>query len=198
MPLDTTVGGADANSYASVDEFKVYRTSRFPAVAAVVAANDASIEAALIVGCRIIDQDFDWTGSAVDAVQQLTWPRAGMLTRNGFAVATTAIPRELKTAQCEVAYELLTGVDLLADNDAVKAGLSSLKAGSVALSWQSVNTSTSESVDMIIRRLGSEFNYVSDQIKGEVRRLLVPSWFAQPSIMRPVLFVGFGGTKAGC
>lgn len=188
MALITTPGATNANSYATVDEFKAYRTNRLPASAAVLAAIDAAIEIALIVAARSLDANFDWTGAAVDDVQALTWPRTGMLTRNGYSISSTTIPQALKDAQCELAYQLLAGVDLVSDSDASKQNVSSVKAGSVAVSFQTVDTSSEEAVDMFIRRLGSEFNYISNAVPGEVRRLLVPSWYNQPSIMRPILF----------
>lgn len=189
MAIDTTVGGASANSWASVAEFKVYRAVRMPQNAVVLAAVDAIIEAALIAACREINADFAWTGQAVDSVQALTWPRQGMLTRNGYVIPTTVNPQELKDAQCELAYQMMiAGADLITDSQAALLGIASVKAGSVAVGFQSVDTSTDEAYDLIIRRLGSEFNYISNAIPGEVRRLLVPSWFEQPSILRPIIF----------
>jgi hypothetical protein len=41
--------------------------------------------------------------------------------------------------------------------------------------------------------MGSEFNYVSLAVPGEVRRLLVPSWFEQPSVKRPLILRAMGG-----
>lgn len=188
MALDTTPGSATQNSFATVAEFKTYRGNRLPSIAAVLAANDTAIEAALIVAGRSLDANFDWTGAAVDDVQAMTWPRSGMLTRNGFAIGTTTIPQPLKDAQCELAYQLLGGADLVSDNAAAAAGVASVKAGSVSVAFQEVDTSSVESVDMMLRRLGSEFNYLSVAIPGEVRRLLVPSWYNQPSIVRPFIF----------
>lgn len=196
----TTPGAADANSFADVAYFKAFRTNRLPAVASVLAASDPAIEIALIASCRMMGNNFDWTGSAVDSVQGLEWPRTGMLTRNNFAVPTTgaaSIPDALKNAQCEYAYQMLVGVDFTADDAAARAGLEFLKAGPVSLKFQTVNSATSESVDMILRRLGSEFNYLSNAVPGEVRRILVPSWFNQPSILRPLFFGTFGGGRHG-
>lgn len=197
MALDTTPGSATQDSFATVAEFKTYRTNRYPQVASVLAASDPAIEAALIVAGRGMDASFDWTGAPVDNVQAMTWPRSSMLTRNGFAIPTSgagSITKPLKDAQCEWAYQLLAGVDTTSDNDAAKQGIASVKAGSVAVSFQNVDTSTEESVDMIIRRLGSEFNYLN--APGEVRRLLVKSWYNQPSIKRPMLFEAFGGDNS--
>lgn len=187
MALDTTPGSATQDSFATVAEFKTYRANRLPALAGAVNAVDSAIEAALIVAGRSLDANFQWTGAAVDAVQAMTWPRSGMLTRNGFAIATTEIPRDLKTAQCELAYQLLGGADLVSDNSAAQQGVASVKAGSVAVAFQEMDTSSAESVDMMLRRLGSEFNYLSVAVPGEVRRLLVPSWFEQPTIVRKFL-----------
>lgn len=191
MAIDTTVGGANANSFASVAEFKTYRTNRLPAKALALAATDPEIEIALIAAGRALGASFEWTGTAVDEVQALTWPRSGMLNRNGFAILETVNPVDLKNAQCEWAYQLLAGVDTVSDNDAAKQGISSVKAGSVAVSFQSVNTSTEESVDLLIRRMGSDFNYLN--APGEVRRLLVPSWYVENTIKRPFLFETVGG-----
>lgn len=189
MALVTTPGASNANSFATVAEFKTYRDNRLPAVAAVSAATDPQIEAALIVAARDLGTYFQWTGTAVDDVQALTWPRIGMLTRNGFAIPTsgsTSITIDLKNAQCEWAFQLLAGANFTADDEAAKAGLSSVKAGSVALSFQSFDPSSVEAIDWYVRKLSSEFAYI--QAPGEVRRLLVPSWFEQPSVKRPIIF----------
>lgn len=202
MAIDTTVGGKNAQSYATVDDFKTYRTYRLPANTAVTAATDPVIEAALVVGARFLDQDFTWTGTAVDPAsddatehQSMCWPRNGMLTRNGFSIAGTALPRELKDAQCEIAFLLISGVDLVSDDAAMAAGLTSVRAGSVSLSFQREQLSTKEGLDSFMRRFNSEFNYLSRQVTSEVRRILVPSWFEQPSIVRPVLFAATGGCR---
>ena len=188
MAIDTTVGGANANSWASVAEFKAFRDVRLPASATVTAASDALITAALIAACRNINQNFDWTGAAVDATQALTWPRAGMQTRNGFSIATTTNPKELKDAQCEMAFQIIAGIDLVGDNAALQQSVLGVKAGSVSVQFQQTNTSTNEAVDLSLRRLTSEWAYLSNAVPGEVRRILVPSWYNQPTVLRPIMF----------
>lgn len=200
MAFDVTPGGAAANSFATVAEFKTYHTNRYPQIEWIATAADALIEALLVMSARLLCNDFDWTGTAADPAsddatvhQALAWPRVGMLSRNGFTLPSSgalSIPIDLKNAQCEWAG-VLNVSDLLSDNDAAKLGISSVKAGSVAVSFQDVDTSSSESVDMILRRMGSEFNYLSNEVPGAVRRLLVPSWFNQPTIQRPFFFGAF-------
>ena len=188
MAIDTTVGGANANSWASVAEFRAFVEVRLPASATVSAASDALVESALQAACRNINQNFDWTGSAVDAVQALTWPRSGMLTRNGFAIATTVNPKELKDAQCEMAFQIIAGIDLVGDNAAAQQNVLGVKAGSVSVQFQQTNTSTNEAVDLSLRRLTSEWAYLSNAVPGEVRRLLVPSWYRQPTVSKALIF----------
>jgi hypothetical protein len=188
MTFHDTPADPDANSYASVAEFADYCAVRFPVIDQVDPGDVPTTQAVLIMAARSLDANFDWTGCATTPdVQSLTWPRKGMLSRNKAAIAIDSIPRDLKEAQCELAYQIYGGADLISDNSAALQGVSNVKAGSVEVGFQSVNTSTPESVDMIIRRMGSQFNYVSTAIPGEVRRLLVPSWFRQPGILRPVI-----------
>lgn len=191
MPVIVTPGAADANSYASETEFKAYRVNRYPQVPAALTAPDASITAALIVATRSLDANIDWTGIAVDAVQVLTWPRNGMFTRNKFAIDPTTIPQPLKDADCELAYQLLAGVDLLSDNDAEKLGVVGAQAGTVRVQFQRDPLTTFAAADIFLRRMTSEFNYLSVAIPGEVRRLLPEAWFNQPTIFRPLLIRSF-------
>jgi hypothetical protein len=97
---------------------------------------------------------------------------------------------DLMNAQCELAGQM-GAKDLVADNDAALKGIASVKAGSVAVAFQNMDTSSPDAVDMMLRRMGSEFNYLSSEIPGEVRRLLVPSWYEQPTIVRKPIFEVF-------
>ena len=188
MSLDTTPGSPTQDSYATLAEFETYAASRLPALSWFTSATDPQKEAALRAAARELDACFAWTGTAVDDTQALTWPRSGMLTRNGYSIATTAIPNDLKNAQCEFALQLGAG-DRLADNDPLKKGITSIKAGSVALTFSDVQgKATKESADVFIRKQQSDLNYVSDVVPAEVRRLLVPSWYTQNSISRPFIF----------
>lgn len=192
MALVETPGSASADTYATLAEFEAYAAARLPAVTWFGAATDAQKEAALKAAARELDACFVWTGTAVDDVQALTWPRSGMLTRNGFDVPTTTIPVDLKNAQCEMALQLGAS-DRLGDNDALKKGITSIKAGSVALTFSDVQgqASTYESAGVAVRRKQSDLNYVSDVVPDEVRRLLVPSWYEQADVAQPVLFEVF-------
>lgn len=180
MALDTTVGGASADSYATLAEFNTYITNRPNAT---TLSTDAAKEAALRFAAKLLDAMFAWTGSAVDGVQVRSWPRSGMVTRNGYDIGTTTIPQELKDAQCEWAMRLGAS-DIAADNEALKQGITSVKAGSVAVSFKSVDETTDEA----IIRQQSELFYLSKTVPDAVRFLLVPSWYTEATITKPFLF----------
>lgn len=191
MALVTTPGAANANSFATVAEFKTYRDARLPVNATAAAATDSEIEAALIMSARSMDDTFPWTGAATDPdVQALTWPRTGMLNRNGGAIAEDVNPQALKDAQCEWAYQLLAGNDTTSDDEASKKGISSVKAGSVAVTFQTKSVSTIEAADIQARLAGDPALFYLNA-PAEVRRLLVPSWYIRTTIKQSFVFKSY-------
>jgi hypothetical protein len=130
-----TVGTADANSYVTLDEAKAYCTANLYTTEW-DALTDAQRNEAIVMATRLLDADkWPWTGAAVSPTQALGWPRLGMLSRNGFPVAADAIPRELKDAVSEFARQLAQE-DRQADNDIIRQGITSVKAGSVSVGFQ--------------------------------------------------------------
>ena len=76
-----------------------------------------------------------WTGTPATSIQRLSWPRVGMVDHNGNVIASNVIPEALKFAQSELAGQLKK-TDRTLDNDVVVQGISSLKAGSVSLTFK--------------------------------------------------------------
>lgn len=176
--MNTTPGSASANSYCTEAEYEAYWESR-PNNAVALAYSD--IESLLQHACRVLDAAFTWTGSAVSSTQALCWPRSGMFNRNGFAIANTEIPVALKNAQCELAGQMASA-DRTADNDAEKAGLTSLKAGPVTLEFR--DPTIKSDTDVAAQRVAM----LSRIIPDAVALLLVPSWYTVPSVKKPVAF----------
>lgn len=183
----TTPGAADANSYADVAFYKAYWQTRGFNTKQLAAA-DAVIEAELIWTARVLDASFRWTGSAVDGVQAMAWPRVGMFTRNGFPIAPTENPVDLKNAQSEMAGLYLVK-DLTGDNSAIKKGISEIKAGPVDIKYQSTSGGGTlvDTLDAIVQRMSTDFDYLSVSIPDSVRRLLVPSWYEQVRLKLPLI-----------
>ena len=133
-----TAGSASANSYITRTEGNTFDDNR-PASSGndwSVATNTAKDEA-LLWSTIQIDSLFVWTGAVTDSTQVLQWPRQGMVERNRRdAVATDAIPTELKNAQAEFARQLIAE-DRAADSDIESKGITQLKAGPVFMQFSS-------------------------------------------------------------
>jgi hypothetical protein len=185
--LVATPGAADANSYETLAEALAYFETR-SAVPGWENADDQ--EVLLMMGTRVLDamarprKTFvpasanmaahyitrrTWTGAPATSTQKLAWPRTGMYDANGNAIASNIIPQDLKDALSELAGALGTS-DSTVDNDVIVQGLTSVKAGSVALTFK----------DMIERRV----------LPDMVWDLMPPSWFTDEVITPawPALF----------
>lgn len=154
MPtIDATVGGVSANSYETHAEANTYFDNRIPVTPPWVASGQ---EVYLITATRELDalcQPFktlvpaqggvmayyrirrQWTGTPATATQRLSWPRIGMFDHNGNEIPSNVIPQALKDAESEFAGQLKKG-DRTLDNDVIIQGLTSIKAGSVALAFK--------------------------------------------------------------
>ena len=133
--LVTTAGSATANAYVTLAVADQYHEDR-PAVGTTWSgATDAVKNAAILFATKLMDALWDWTGNAVDGTQALTWPRSGMVDRNGYAIDTDVIPTELQCATAEYARQLIAD-DRAGDSDVETQGITSLKAGSIALTFK--------------------------------------------------------------
>jgi len=148
--IDATVGGANANSYVTLDEAEAYWQTRiFPDMW----DDSEDQEAALIMATRVMDAmavphrklvkmgdewyymtDPQWTGAVATSTQALAWPRTGMVDALGRVILDTVLPQALKNAIAELAGQL-SKADRTLDNDVITQGIKSIKAGSVALEF---------------------------------------------------------------
>lgn len=170
MALITTPAAANADSYATLVEAAVYLAGS-PYAASWEAASAEAQEWAMRTGALRIDAiPGAWTGAASTETQALGWPRIGMANRNGFAIASGEIPAALKNAQIEYAKQLLES-DLTATNSVAAQGITSIKAGPVALTFKE-----SEEAYAALRQEQT----LAAAVPDAVRALLVPSWLYDP------------------
>ena len=184
MAITATPGDSNANSYATLAEANTYHDARLFADAWKTAESTIQ-EAALKQATRIINSSFRWTGKTVDEDQSLAWPMEGQVSRNGFQIpisGSKSIPRDLKDATSEFARQLIEA-DRTADNEAQKAGITSVKAGPVTTSFTDREAGDRERIDAGIRRLGPDFDYIWSAIPDAVRNLLPPSWYKRKTLV---------------
>lgn len=178
--LVATPGAANANSYLTVAEFQDYLLTNYEPTEHPDVPNDDML---LILATRLMETMFSptrvlvvkddpskayyiirptWTGTPASSIQALLWPRDGMYTRTSVLIANTVIPQELKNAVAELARQYKTG-DKTIDSDAMVQGISSIRAGSVAISFKDYFNATKVIPDIVYS-------------------LLVPSWLTPETI----------------
>jgi hypothetical protein len=175
VTINATPADPNANSYCTHDEADTYFESRLPIVPPWVASGEA---VALVMACRVLDAALRparvfmpasggadayyrvrkaWSGAPATTTQKLAWPRTGMVDQNGNAIASNVIPSALKDAQAEFAGQLLKQ-DTTLNNDIVVQGITSVKAGPVALTFK-------------------ETGIFAQVVPDAVYDLMPPSWF---------------------
>lgn len=155
ITIIATPGAADANSFCTLAEANTYFDTRLALDPAWVTTGDPSarllimaqrVLSSMIVARKTLRWDKEgkpfyytsrsWTGGGVvTSTQALIWPMKGMFDRLGRAIAENVISQELKEAQAELAGQL--GIaDRTLDSDIAVQGITSIKAGSVALTFK--------------------------------------------------------------
>lgn len=153
--LDASVGGTSSNSYATLAEAESYIDTLVPSTLqdTWLDAGEEDQARALIMATRLLDSSYDWFGEVVSLDQALLWPRRGVLrpgvsempvgggainmwqTPFGVLLPEDAIAPQIRDATVELARQLLSA-DRTADSDVQTQGITSLRAGSVALTFK--------------------------------------------------------------
>lgn len=149
-----TPNAANANSFVTLEEYAYYHERRLPLDPPVVVTGDVAarnvimatrVLSSMIVARKSIRWDKAgnpyyytsraWTGEIATSTQSLAWGRKGMLDRLGRVIAENVIPQELKDSTSELAGQLGLG-DRTLDSDVKVQGITSIKAGSVGLTFK--------------------------------------------------------------
>lgn len=178
MTLIATPGAFNANSYLTVVEAQTYFDTRLTVIEWDAADSQ---EALLIMATRTLDMMCSgaklfvnrgkstddeiiffpkWTGFPATSTQRLAWPRTGMYDRNGNPIDPTIVPQDLKDAVAELAGQLARQ-DSTIDNDVAVQGISSVRAGSVSVSFNNSTILTTKILPDV------------------VLFMLVPSWLTE-------------------
>lgn len=101
LVLNDDVGGADANSYASVGQANALADYRVGAAAWAAKTPDEKVQA-LVTATREIDTE-RFVGVRASSVQALEWPRTNATSHDGTTYPSNAIPKRIVTATVELA-----------------------------------------------------------------------------------------------
>lgn len=137
MPLDTTVGGMNADSYVSLVYALEYHANKGNAVWAV--ATDANRETALRRATTWLDGTYrhQFTGYRVHGREQaLSWPRSDVVDVGDYAVDYMTIPPEILHATCEAALRELVVPGSLSPDVTDAAIVVSESVGSISVTYR--------------------------------------------------------------
>lgn len=138
-------------SYLSIEEATELLTNTIRAESW-MSLTDTNKNASLIQASFLLDSNFDWFGSITDQVQELRWPRMGVVDKDNRQIPSDVIPQSVKYATALMALHLTKagGISTVATN------LKSLKVGPISLSMDSEESVTSQVVPkMIVSLLNS-------------------------------------------
>lgn len=96
------------------------------------AASDEDKEFALKQATKMIDR-FSFIGAITSLGQILSWPRIGVVDKEGRVVGQSTVPTEILDAACELAFAIIKK-DYVSDSD--QAGIREIEAGSVRIRWE--------------------------------------------------------------
>ena len=117
MALDATIGGASSDSYVTLVEWQDYWLAR--GVNLTQHGHDESHEANLRRAADIMDAKYSWVGIKQYKVQARAWPRLYVPLIDGFSTDPDTIPKDVKSAQMELAYLIHEGADPFATIEAL-------------------------------------------------------------------------------
>jgi hypothetical protein len=133
--LVTTIAGTSSNSYLTRAEADAYFEDRLHS-STWSSASTVDRDRALLWAAKILDTRVSWSGTIVDYLQALSWPRHGVISINTSQYyLPTEIPEFIKYAQAELALSLLSEDRTL---DPQTAGISS--TGAVSLTFDKTTT----------------------------------------------------------
>ena len=127
MAFDSTVGGADANSYASVAEATAYFALRINSAWWALLSN-AEQEAYLATATMQLETWVEWNGDRGTTTQALHWPATDATDCVGDDIGEDTIPASVKTAVYEQA-SYLHGIDATENPVVSQKGIKSASAG---------------------------------------------------------------------
>lgn len=139
--VEDGTGVVGANSYASLEDAEDYIGVK-PNSAAWADSDDQ--EAYLMWATRLLDQRVRWAGCKAAQANALAWPRLYVYDREGFVIAPTELPKEVKAATIEIAYHLFSqAVDPSAASSSGGGGIKRIKADVLEIEYQDGASSSS-------------------------------------------------------
>ena len=134
--LNASVGTRSANTYADLAYADNYHEARLHNAQWVAASEDQKTQA-LLWATILLDNNVRFVGRRYGLYQDqaLQWPRQSVYDSNGFYIEFDVVPKQVKDAQCELAWLLLQSDRTSATTGAATASIRSVKVGPISLGF---------------------------------------------------------------
>lgn len=114
MALETTIAATNADSYASLDEYKARAANLGWTLSGTDAADEVNLRRAAVA----IDETYSFIGMKQYQFQARSWPRLVNDLVDDWPIDPDTVPPAIKAAQMELAYQIQGGADPLATVEA--------------------------------------------------------------------------------
>jgi hypothetical protein len=164
LTVEDGTGKTDADSYVSLVDANTYDTAH-GADAGWGAAADAAKEEGLRKATQYLDLAYSWRGSRTNSDQALMWPRR-WLWFDGFRLAETAMPQQLKDATVELAIQHVNDTTVLFPVASTERGVKSerKKLGTLEKEVEYLGTKPTAKAFPIVSALIRQFIFTGAEV----------------------------------
>lgn len=139
LTVETGTGSATADALISVDYADDYHAARGNTD---WTGSKALKEAAIRRATNYISTAIHWMGTRTRAREQaLSWPRAGVVDREGYGIASDTIPVEIKAAVAEIALREFVTPGMMTPDFTASAAVKREKVGDLEVEYLNASTS---------------------------------------------------------
>lgn len=132
MTLDTTIGGASADSYGTLADFQTYAANMGWTLTGTDVEQDADNRRATLY----LDRNYNWRGLKATDAQARRFPTIMSELVDGYSVPSDTTPQDIIDAQFELAFISNGGTDLFATVETGAVSESSVKVDVIEESFK--------------------------------------------------------------
>ena len=141
--VEDGTGKDDANALVSLDVFKSYHDDRGSSYAGFT---DDALSGAIVRASAFLGAAYRWRGVKINGrAQTMPFPRSGVTDRDGFDVASNAVPREIVAACCEIALFEATTPGGMNPSVVLAEKVTSEQVGAIRIEYANLFSSASAS-----------------------------------------------------
>lgn len=149
LTVEDGTGKSDANALVALDAFKAYCDGRGLSYSGFT---DDVLSGGIVRASAFLGSAYYWIGTKINGrAQTMPFPRSGVTDRDGFAVASDEVPREIATACCELALFEATTPGGLNPTVVLAEKVTSEQVGPIRVEYANLFSSASASRPVLLQ-----------------------------------------------